>query len=179
MATKHNETGPGSVNLVGFNYSRRWEVRSRGTSDWNWHAQIYTHPERQDKNLEALVLQAEAQTNLIPSGHVQEREPAILLTNGGAVVNYRSYHDIYSLGVVLLELGLGTSLDTFKDESGGQLLQNVSPSCRKACLLELASGLPSLMGNKYKKIVRDCLQAESDEDVTVGKVLAALEGIHV
>lgn len=178
MATKHNETGLGSVNLVGFNYSRRWDVRSRSTSDWNWRAQIYTHPERQDKNLEALV-QAEAQVALNSRNRSDEYEPAVLLREGGAVVNYRPYHDIYSLGVVLLELGLGIGLGTYKNKSGNPMLQDVTPSKRKECLLGLASGLPVLMGNKYDKVVRDCLNVERDEDATVGKVLAALESIHV
>ncbi|ERF72325.1 hypothetical protein EPUS_06081 [Endocarpon pusillum Z07020] len=61
--------------LVGFEFSRRGSARSTGTGHWGWKEDIYRHPDRQ--NRDGVDLE----------------------------IYYTPMHDIYSVGVLLLELG--------------------------------------------------------------------------
>jgi hypothetical protein len=86
-------------------------------------------------------------------------------------------HDIYSLGVVLLEVGLWTSLITSDSERAQRRsrLQLLSPgdephatrrALRNKQTLEniAADELPILMGQKYAHIVLACLTCLDEEE---------------
>ncbi|KAI0386883.1 hypothetical protein F5Y04DRAFT_288689 [Hypomontagnella monticulosa] len=80
---------------------------------------------------------------------------------------YVMQHDIYSLGVCLLEIGLWKSLVTYNDEGKAEPQFTpaestaTSPRDPVACqnyLLALAQNqLPKLMGSKYAEVVKTCL----------------------
>ncbi|KAL8733970.1 MAG: hypothetical protein Q9166_001731 [cf. Caloplaca sp. 2 TL-2023] len=100
--------------------------------------------------------------------------------------NYHAGHDIYSLGVCLLEIGLGESLirpdenddptlcQKFKIEAiKMQLVEtrkyariaciNLKPLERKRVLIELSqTELPNIMGPRYAETVRRCLQCNEE-----------------
>ena len=82
---------------------------------------------------------------------------------------YIMQHDIYSLGIILLEIGLGISF-VHPEPSGGFTphhklgLDGISvkglkkPNELKRHLVRLASeDLPPLVGRKYAKVVHECL----------------------
>ncbi len=94
---------------------------------------------------------------------------------------YHAGHDIYSLGVCLLEIGLGESLIVLDDEEESNLCKvfqkeamktrlvssgNASNACRKLQPRDVArvlcglseAELPSRMGAEYLSIVQQCLQ---------------------
>ncbi len=91
-------------------------------------------------------------------------------------VDYIMQHDIYSLGVCLLEIGLGISFIAYKTEKGHlvalpslqELSEEVNSTAKqnqrtkafriKKCLVDLAEAkLPRRMGRKYTDIVITCL----------------------
>ena len=80
-------------------------------------------------------------------------------------------HDIYSLGVCLLEIGLWTSFvayDAEENPSRGEILNagedSQSPTDLKSALVSMArEQLPSRMGDRYCSIVINCLTC-LDED---------------
>ena len=84
---------------------------------------------------------------------------------------YVMEHDIYSLGVCLLEIGLWTSFvayDAEENPSRGEILNAVedsqSPTDLKSALVSMArEQLPSRMGDRYCSIVINCLTC-LDED---------------
>ena len=178
IASKHNDFGPGSAYLVGFSGARRVDAGSTGIDmhSFNWRAQLYTHPERQDRAIEAHVRNAWNRHQATTMGADLE-VPVILEANDTALVNFSQYHDIYSLGVVLLEVGLWRPLESFLGQQGQPLLQDSDEQGRRRILKDLAQQLPTLMGNKYYEIVRSCLNVERPQDASAGQVLAALEGI--
>ncbi|KAH6884895.1 hypothetical protein B0T10DRAFT_550777 [Thelonectria olida] len=95
---------------------------------------------------------------------------------------YKMQHDIYSLGVLLLEIGLWTSLITSKNKRAQQPSrpQLLSPSeephatrralRNKETLERLAADeLPILMGQKYSYVVLACLTClDEEEDLGFG-----------
>ena len=141
----------GTPYLVGFSYARRGTARSTGSSQVEWRKGIYRHPERQA-----------AELGIDPE------------------VYYKPYHDVYSLGVVLLELGLWERLDA----TYGANLKRAAPNQRRDRLVELANKqLPPKVGSAFAGIVRECLEVGNDTDgseeqMTVQKVLEELEEIH-
>jgi hypothetical protein len=141
----------GTPYLVGFSYARRGTARSTGSSRAEWRKEIYRHPERQA-----------AELGVDPE------------------VYYKPYHDLYSLGVVLLELGLWERLETAYDTE----LKRATPNQRKGRLIDLANTyLPLKVGSTFARIVRGCLEAghETDgreEQMTVQKVLEEFEEIR-
>jgi len=83
---------------------------------------------------------------------------------------YIMQHDIYSLGVCLLEIGLWNSFVEYSnpnigptrsqtyDLSAGSTNDFGTPEILKSCLLSLAAKeLPGKMGTKYTRIVESCL----------------------
>lgn len=137
--------------LVGFSYARRGTARSTGSSRADWRNEIYRHPERQA-----------AELGIDPE------------------VYYKHYHDVYSLGVVLLELGLWERLDMTYEAK----MKRAPPNQRKAQLIDLANKhLPTKVGSTFAGVVRKCLEVESgvdgpDEQMTVQRVLEELEEIR-
>ena len=141
----------GTPYLVGFSYARRGTARSTGSSRADWRNEIYRHPERQG-----------AELGIDPE------------------VYYKAYHDVYSLGVVLLELGLWERLDAKSHEK----LKRASPKERKIYLIGLANNyLPLKIGSKYAGIVKECLEVDrvregTEEQMTVQRVLEELEELR-
>jgi serine/threonine protein kinase len=141
----------GTPYLVGFSYARRGTARSTGSSRADWRNEIYRHPERQA-----------AELGIDPE------------------VYYKPYHDVYSLGVVLLELGLWERLDVTYDAK----LKRAPPNQRKDRLVDLANkNLPLKVGSTFAGIVRGCLEVDNEtegreEQMTVQKVLEELEEIR-
>ncbi|KAH7317317.1 hypothetical protein BKA65DRAFT_570888 [Rhexocercosporidium sp. MPI-PUGE-AT-0058] len=85
-------------------------------------------------------------------------------------------YDIYSLGVVLLELGLWRLLERFQAELGVADLKGMQKS-----LVNIAQELGITVGKRYRKVVEWCLALHDDEDVQpalfVREVLSNLEDI--
>jgi len=141
----------GTPYLVGFSYARRGTARSTGSSRADWRNEIYRHPERQA-----------AELGIDPE------------------VYYKPYHDVYSLGVVLLELELWERLDATYEAQ----LKRATANQRRDRLVDRASRhLPSKIGSTFSRIVRGCLEADADTDgredqMTVQKVLEELEEIR-
>jgi serine/threonine protein kinase len=141
----------GTPYLVGFSYARRGTARSTGSSRADWRNEIYRHPERQA-----------AELGIDPEAY------------------YKPYHDVYSLGVVLLELGLWERLDATYEAK----LKRAAPNLRKGQLIDLANRhLPLKVGSTFAGIVRGCLEVDhemdrSEEQMTVQKVLEELEEIQ-
>jgi serine/threonine protein kinase len=141
----------GTPYLAGFSYARRGTARSTGSSRADWRNEIYRHPERQA-----------AELGVDPE------------------VYYKPYHDVYSLGVVLLELGLWERLDTTYEAQ----LKRATASQRRDRLIDLASRhLSSKVGSTFSRIVRGCLEVDADteggeDQMTVQKVLEGFEEIR-
>ncbi|KAH0847979.1 hypothetical protein FOPE_01795 [Fonsecaea pedrosoi] len=83
-------------------------------------------------------------------------------------------HDLYSLGVVLLEIGLWKAID----EKLGDF-QGKTPAEVKDKLLNMAQHLSVVMGRKYRDIVLTCLHIGENEEVGsvryVQEILGKLE----
>ncbi|KIW24680.1 uncharacterized protein PV07_10382 [Cladophialophora immunda] len=100
-------------------------------------------------------------------------------------------HDIYSLGVCLLELGLRESFVVYTDPNGGggsggsgvgmlpspsaalglsnDSLQSLDPELIKDRLVSMAREvLPTRMGTRYAEIVETCLTCLDDDNVDFG-----------
>ena len=98
---------------------------------------------------------------------------------------YSMNHDIYSLGVVLLEIGLWKPLLAY---GGLKILRSSSsPIEVKEFFLNLANeGLPVVMGQKYCEVVKFCLEIDGETAVTaytaIDEILTKLEemsmGLH-
>lgn len=83
--------------------------------------------------------------------------------------DHRMQHDIYSLGVCLLEIGLWESF-VAGDSSSPILLSEISsPAYIKAHFTALAKKrLPSAMGEKYTGVVVNCLTCMEPDNVDFG-----------
>jgi hypothetical protein len=73
-------------------------------------------------------------------------------------IRFTMGHDIYSLGVVLLELGLWSPLEQRND-----LRTESDPYARSDLLKTLANETELLMGKKFREIVQLCLNQGDDE----------------
>lgn len=92
-------------------------------------------------------------------------------TTGGKVSKYTFLHDVYSLGVCLLEIGLWTN---FLDERDWPKLPQLSQAGRRATFQELArSALPRVLGWAYADVVQKCLTCT---DGGFGEVDDAIDG---
>ncbi|CZR64724.1 uncharacterized protein PAC_14623 [Phialocephala subalpina] len=91
-------------------------------------------------------------------------------------IRYSMMHDIYSLGVVLLELGLWRPLDRHY----GKLLAR-SPTERRDFLVELSSDVGIQMGTRCQELVVWCLRLDSnpplDSVIYATNVLEKLEDL--
>ena len=149
----------GRVVVLGFSFSRRSAITALSfdpDKDDNWETEIYKHPARQVKKTDTV-----------------EGMNALKLDGGqpGDILRFQKMHDIYSLGVVLLEIGLWQDIgDVVKG------LEQAKPEKRKEDLLAAAEHLlPVSMGDKFARVVRRCLQIVENEDITAGQVLECLE----
>ena len=144
LAFRQNRSTLGSVYLVGFEMFRREDGSSRMTGDSSWERNVYRHPKRQGNHPE--------------TAHSMQ-------------------HDIYSLGVCLLEIGLWQPILPLVADAKGtrpdsgnamevQQLTTLPLDQVKKKFESLANGLlPSVMGDKYRDIVVNCLTCLDDENV--------------
>ncbi len=114
--------GLGHAFLVGFEYARRGTGASTGSGHWNWKEDIYRHPDRQNKD--GIDLE----------------------------IYYTMKYDIYSAGVVLLELGTWTSL--VRD---CPRLKLAEPDERRRLLLDYCDKIAGAMGSRYAALVKKCI----------------------
>jgi serine/threonine protein kinase len=74
---------------------------------------------------------------------------------------FKKLYDIYSLGVVLLELGRGRSLmEDPRDSQNAKWSMGVGPQKLKENLIQEAMDLPVVLGRTYRGIVLMCLNEE-------------------
>lgn len=115
----------GTSFLAGFDYTRRDAARSTGDeSEGGWQKALYQPPDRS--------------------------EP---LEEGASPPPYKAEHDIYSLGVVLVEIGRWKPLETYPN-----IFKKATPMERKARLEEMAEGLRVTLGRRYVEIALRCLR---------------------
>jgi len=90
---------------------------------------------------------------------------------------YQMQHDIYSLGVCLLEIGMWTSLvsadgkprgDIADDEVLGLTNQTERAKAVKEALIRMANRLSLHIGTKYKEVVLACLMCMDEQNVDFG-----------
>jgi hypothetical protein len=130
----------GTAFLAGFEYSRRDVDRTTGppTDDDladSWRYQIYQHPTRQ-------VMQADV---------VDPEE------------RYQKVHDLYSLGVVLLEIARWRPW-----EASAEVLKGKSAEGRREELVKMTERVSVVVGERYARVVRRCLDGGEDEEGGVG-----------
>lgn len=142
-----NGSGSDSFFLVGFENIRLADGRTLRSGDTTWEKNLYRHPYRQGLNPEDI---------------------------------YTMQHDIYSLGVCLLEVGLWESFLFHKDGTTAPLpaaalgialggLELKQPAFMKEHLIAIAKrDLPKRMGERYKKVVVNCLTCLDQDNVDFG-----------
>lgn len=90
---------------------------------------------------------------------------------------YIMQHDVYSLGVLLLEIGLWASFVTEHGEPSTALSEleklettskYVKAAQTKAILIQLTNDLPAKVGTKYRDVVMACLTCLDEEDNLFG-----------
>lgn len=120
----------GTSFLAGFDYTRRDAARSTGDeTEGAWQRTIYQPPDRS-----------------ISSGDDSPTVPP-----------YKAEHDIYSLGVVLVEIGRWKPLEMYP-----QLFKNATSLERKTRLEEMAEGLRVTLGRRYVEVALRCLRILDD-----------------
>lgn len=142
-----NNSGSDLFFLVGFENMRTADGRTIRSGDSTWEKNLYRHPHRQGLHPEEV---------------------------------YTMQHDIYSLGVCLLEVGLRESFLLYTDSTtvplpaaalgialdGPELKQ---PAQMKKHLIDLAErALPKRMGDRYEKVVVNCLTCLDEDNVDFG-----------
>ncbi|WAO92364.1 Het-s domain-containing [Fusarium falciforme] len=106
---------------------------------------------------------------------------------GSEKVNFVMQHDIYSLGVCLLEIGLWHSLVDYQDDEatlrGNQgLSQNLKPDAIKNQLILMSrTQLRATMGDVYSRVVETCLTCldESNRDFGDPREFEVQDGVEV
>ena len=147
LGFQNNGSGCDLFFLVGFQSIRMADGRTLQSGDTTWEKNLYRHPHRQGLNPEDI---------------------------------YTIQHDIYSLGVCLLEVGLWESFLLYEDDvkapvpapalgiaSSGSEFKD--PTLMKAHLIALANrDLPNRMGERYKKVVINCLTCLDEDNTDFG-----------
>ena len=148
----------GIVKICGFDASREVQgaIPSRGPYDGDWTRELYRHPDRQQKTLNA-------QTHPLQMNRFKQK------------------HDIYSLGVVLLELGLWRNLESFMKAgtTDQPLLKIAEPEERRTGLRKLADDLPPRVGDLYGRLVTDAIGIDEHKTLTATQVWSELGGLRV
>lgn len=133
--------------LVGFENIRTADGRTLRLGDSIWEKNLYRHPHRQGLNPEDI---------------------------------YTMQHDIYSLGVCLLEIGLWESFLFYENDVTAPLPAAAlgvasdgpefrQPALMKEHLIALAKrDLPKRMGERYEKVVVNCLTCLDQDNVDFG-----------
>ncbi|KAF4339483.1 hypothetical protein FBEOM_6604 [Fusarium beomiforme] len=92
---------------------------------------------------------------------------------------YTMNHDLYSLGVVLLELGLWRPLTSMGLKDPKTVSGSVKEHLKKLAM----SGLPVVMGTKYRDVVLFCLDIDGDGQISnstvVEEVLKKIEELAI
>ncbi|KAL4725682.1 hypothetical protein ACLX1H_007833 [Fusarium chlamydosporum] len=90
---------------------------------------------------------------------------------GGTEVKFVMQHDIYSLGVCLLEIGLWQSIVSYDSgvEQISSNLQDLDPEVTKERLISLSrTQLKVSMGDMYSKVVETCLTCLDEDNTEFG-----------
>jgi hypothetical protein len=148
----------GVVKICGFDASREVAGQnvSRGQDDGNWKHELYCHPDRQQKTMSDAA------------------------EHPSQVKRFRQKHDVYSLGVVLLELGLWQDLETFPTKGDAQrpLFQLAQPEDREVNLGKLADDLAPRVGDIYKQLVVKAIGVKEHE-ITAMQIWSELDILRV
>jgi serine/threonine protein kinase len=134
-AASNPSSNLGVAYLKGFDYWRRDAGQSTGFDQVrDWRREIYQHPHRQEPSE--------------PDGKGDQANP------------YIQAYDVYSLGVVLLELVIWKSL-----ARQASIFEKVSPMDRKKRMIEIAKAkAPPVVGIRFTKIVLPCLDIDEQLD---------------
>lgn len=91
-------------------------------------------------------------------------------------VRHTMAHDVYSLGIILLELGIWSPLDIHPG-----FRSNMDPMEASKALLELAIETELLMGRRYREVVQFCISQGQEGDPgsveAISQVLEKLEDL--
>lgn len=85
-------------------------------------------------------------------------------------VRFTMAHDVYSLGVVMLEIGLWRPIERSEKTLKGKSAVDVQKE-----LIQMANGVATNMGSKYRDLVIWCLELEDENLGTSGYVVEILE----
>ena len=83
---------------------------------------------------------------------------------------YQAQHDIFSVGIVLLELGMGKTIDQLLDPSSERFVEALHKCANK--------NLPFYMGQRYADIVEHCLGGRRDPILAPGDLTSQEEDHH-
>jgi hypothetical protein len=132
-----------------------FETNTEGTLSWDWSSPYVVgfSVSRAENGQSGVINQANS--DVTPYLHPDRQ--------GKKYIRFQRRHDLYSLGVVLLEIGKVRSLldDGQKAEWLGKNPDNV-----KAILVRKAQGLRVTMGSRYAQAVLACLSRGMKEEVS-------------
>ncbi|KAJ5246738.1 hypothetical protein N7468_001721 [Penicillium chermesinum] len=129
LPTRNDPSCVGQLFLLGFQEFRAAEGKTLRLGHSDWSHEIYQHPDRQGDNISE---------------------------------DYYMQHDIYSLGVCLLEIGLWGSLINHDGTGNTSLIPSAQSKgllLQKHFLSLAEQELPLSMGDKYAKVVVNCLSS--------------------
>jgi Prion-inhibition and propagation len=148
--------------IGGFDYARPdrpGEVSGPGNILWiEAERNVYRHPDVQNKPVQAPSLITSGKGTAQPHG-----QSGIRHTNSDSATRFEKIHDIYSLGVILYEIGMWRL-------SSGEYLKSMRPEDFRTMLLENCSKLAPAMGTKYEQVVRSCLKGEFGQSEGAGSL---------
>ena len=106
---------------------------------------VYRHHDVQDEPVQQSVGQESKDTNPWTVANTSEAAKP--------VTRYQKIHDIYSLGVILYEIGIWR-------RAMEKYISHRDPGNFKDNLIESCSDLGPLMGTRYERVVRRCLNGD-------------------